>query len=673
MGGRSLLSQADFPGVRYRDYSRCTPDYLRQLAARAYQRRNGELEKLTTTGAVRKRQAWARQTFWRLAGGMPERTPLNARVTGSFERPGYRLEKVVYESRPKFFIPANLYTPTTGKPPYPGVLFQMGHSPNGKAYDSYQRCCQGLARLGYMVLAFDPMGQGERIYYPNPSGRTTRRSSTDDEHTHPGKQMLLQGDTATRLQAWDAVRSLDYLAAHPMVDPKRLASTGQSGGGTLTMLLIAADSRLATAVVCSGNTENVACANFNPPGSTDDAEQDFVASGPAGFDRWDTLYPMAPKPLLITVSDKDFFGTYSPSYISNGWEEYQKLKRVYARLGRPENLAWGDTPLPHGLSYDTRLQIYSWFARHLKGETLPVTVEPPTQPEPDETLSVSESGSMVRSFGSETPFSLNQGRAPVRTPMPLDRLLGVDRPAAAIHATVLRRVPSSGVDVEVIEVPSSAPVWLPAWLFLAKQADASKPVVLVLDPMGRIVRWQENEAYQNLARKGYAICAADVRLTGDLAPEFGRGNPRYTRSHQGEEDYSWSSMILGKPLVGQRTTDILALAAALRAHPALRGRKLHVAASGRLTIPALFAAALDPGIDSLYLAGPLVSFRSVVDTEEFNVPFASFAPNFLRHTDLPEVAATVAPRRIVLAGTVNAAGDRMDPPPRCGACMPVPM
>src|SRR5712692_11637813 len=130
--------------------------------------------------------------------------------------------------------------------------------------------------------------------------------------------MLLLGRTCTRLQVWDAVRSLDYLATHPQVDPKRLASMGQSGGATVTMLLAAVDDRLAAAAVSMGNTENFACADFNPPGSTDDAEQNLVGSGPVGFDRWDLLYPLAPKPLLIQVSDRDFFGTYSPNYIKSG-------------------------------------------------------------------------------------------------------------------------------------------------------------------------------------------------------------------------------------------------------------------------------------------------------------------------------------------------------------------
>src|SRR5438445_11399430 len=82
----------------------------------------------------------------------------------------------------------------------------------------------------------------------------------DDEHTRPGKQMLLLGDTSTRLQAWDAIRSLDYLASLPMVDAKRIGGTGQSGGATLSMMLMATDDRLAAVVEFSGNTENVACA-----------------------------------------------------------------------------------------------------------------------------------------------------------------------------------------------------------------------------------------------------------------------------------------------------------------------------------------------------------------------------------------------------------------------------
>ncbi len=653
-----MLAAAQFPGVAYRDYSRVLPDYLRGLAARAYSRRNAEIEKLTTPEAVRRRQSWTRDAFWKLAGGKPERTPLNVKITGQFDRQGYRVEKLIYESRPEMHIPGNLYVPS-GRGPFPGVLFQMGHSLNGKAYDSYQRCCQGLAKLGFVVLAFDPMGQGERVYYPDGRLGRTRLASSDDEHTLPGKQLLLLGDTSTRLQTWDAVRSLDVLASHPSVDPKRLASTGQSGGGTLTMLLAAVDDRLAAAAVCCGNTENFACARFNSPGSTDDAEQNLLGSGPLGLDRWDLLYPIAPKPLLVTVSDKDFFGTYSPEYISNGWEEFGKLKRVYETLGAGEKLEWAGTPLPHGLAYDTRMQVYNWFTRWLKGSAQPVTVEPPVTPEPDANTWATDSGNVVKSLRGHTPFAINRTRAMKFTPTPLDRLLGVQHPPAALRVMTLKQVPSRGTDIEAIEIASAPGVFLPSWLFLPKKAQPVTSVLLALEPGGRNVRWHEGEMYQTLAAQGIAVSVLDLRGIGDLAPEYGRGSPRHARSHNEEEDYAWASLILGRPLLGQRVTDVLAAAQALKNR---FGRSVALAAQGKLTVPALFAAALAPAgtIGPVYLSEGLSSFRNIVDSEEFTHPFANFVPSLLNHTDLPEVAVSAAPRRITLAGPVDASGRPAD-------------
>ena len=142
------------------------------------------------------------------------------------------------------------------------------------------------------------------------------------------------------------------------------------------------------------------------------------------------------------------------------------------------------------------------------------------------------------------------------------------------------------------------------------------------------------------------MCAPDVRGVGDLLPEFGRGSPRYTRSHQAEEDYAWSALMLGKPLAGQRTTDLLAVSAALRAHAPLAGKPLKLAATGHLTVPALFAAALDPGISALYLCRDMESFRAIVDSEDYGVPFANFVPRILLHTDLPEITASIAPRKV---------------------------
>jgi dienelactone hydrolase len=661
-GGQRTATAASYPGVAYRDYSRCLPDFLDELAAHAYEARNQKIAALTTPAAVRRYQQWSRETFWKLVGGAPERTPLNVRSVGGFEREHYRVEKLLYESQPNLDVTANLYIPKSFKPPYPGILFQMGHTPNGKAGATYQRCCQGLAQLGYLVLGFDPMGQGERIYYPDASGIRSRLAHQDDEHSYAGRPMLLVGDSATRMHAWDAVRSLDVLASHPLVDTKRIGATGQSGGGTTTMFLAAVDDRIAAAVVCSGITENFACANFNAPGSTDDAEQNFVCSGHFGFDRWDLLYPLAPKPLLVSVSDKDFFGTYSPRYLSSGWEEFQKLRKVYSVLGKEDQIAWGGTPLPHGLSYDTRLQVYSWFGRWFKGETGRVEVEPKTVVEEDATLWVSATGNVTRAHpGAATPFSLTLAAMPktFETPSPefLKTLLGAEMPPRDLAARVLERVPSDGCQIEALEIQSAKQVWLPAWLIRPTRVPV-KSVLLLLEPAGRNYdhRWQDDGLYQTLATNGHIVCIPDLRGVGDLKPELGRGAAVWAEEHDNDESWAWASLILGKSLLGQRVTDILAVMEALRHHDGVAGLPLVVAARGEWTVPMQFAAALDSNFAALYLSGGLLSYRNIVETENYTHPFANFVLGVLHHTDLTELPG---PKRVVLGGVVDAAGNAL--------------
>lgn len=657
------LRPADLSGFYYRDYSKCLPDYLSRLARVAYERRKASLASLTDAEAIRRRQQWAKETFWSLAGGEPERTPLNTRITGEFERAGYRLQKVVYESRPHLFVSGNLYVPDAGKPPYPGVLFQMGHYYSGKAYASYQKCCQGLARLGYVVLAFDPMGQGERIAYPDASGLNTRLGSATDEHDLPGKQLLLLGDTASRYQVWDAIRSLDYLADHPLVDRRRLASTGQSGGGTLTMLLACVDDRLAAAAVSSGNTENFACANFDPPGSTDDAEQDFIGSGAVSFDRWDLLYPIAPKPLLIEVSARDFFGTYSPRYLDDGREQYEQLSKVYALLGQPDRLAWRSTPLTHGLTYSLRLGIYNWFERWLKNSEHRIEEEPPVAPEADSALWVGTTGNVTRDFSSLRPFDLVKLKtmAVQRTTGPgaWKRELPIAFPSADLQLRLLSTVPLNAAKVFVIEVNTTADVWVPGWCFTSDKARVDRPASLVLDDRGRNVHAHEDGLYHKLAKAGQDVYVADIRGMGDTRGEVGRGDPGYTIPHNAEEEFAWGSLILGDPLLAQRISDILAFVRTIRNRPGHSSAPIALAARGRLTVPALFAFAASEEIGTLYLAGGLVSFRNLLETEMYAQPLASFAWNLFAATDLPALAKESAPRRIHLAGMTDASGNPM--------------
>ena len=326
------------------------PGYLTAEMNQARNRRLAALASIRTKDQLQERITMVRSKLWELIGGMPEKTPLNPRVKGTLDRGSYRIENIHFESFPKVYVTANLYLPAAGKPPYPAILAPVGHSDNGKAYHYYQHLYQNLARQGYVVLSYDPFGQGERLQYINPKTGRSLYGPTG-EHSQAGRPMVLMGESFALYCAWDGIRGLDYLISRPEVDATRLGCTGQSGGGTMTMYLAALEPRLRVAAVSDGNTENVAGPFFDPPGATDDAEQNIVGSLPLGIDRGDMLLAFAPKPLLICYTTHDEGVTYSPVYEEATQEIYRELQRVYGLLGAKDQVGLFASHLPHGLNY----------------------------------------------------------------------------------------------------------------------------------------------------------------------------------------------------------------------------------------------------------------------------------------------------------------------------------
>src|SRR5262249_2622623 len=273
-----------------------------------------------------------------------------------------------------------------------------------------------------------------------------------------------------------------------------------------------------------------------------------------------------------------------------------------------------------------------------------------TAPEADETLWCGPTGNVGRDFGSKTAAALIRDRAAsITTPeaaADLRRILNLEPTNVAPSLVIKSKTRYATCDVWAVEVNSARSVWLPAWLFLPRAE--WKKLLLILEPAGRNSQWHEEGLYPQLAAAGTAVCAADVRGIGDLQPAFGPGAAAYTREHQTEENYAWASLILGRPLLSQRVTDIIAIVGALAS--SYPRATVMLAARDKLTGPALCAAAVEPRIRKLYLVTHLVSWRSVAESERGSTPLANFAPDLLRHTDLPQIARSIAPRSLVIAG-----------------------
>ncbi|AWM40091.1 Acetyl xylan esterase (AXE1) [Gemmata obscuriglobus] len=211
--------------------------YVEQVRA-AESRGNETRAKLATKADAKAFVRGVRAKVAKCFGPFPEKTPLNARVTGKLERDAYTVEKVTFESRPGFHVTANLYVPHAAKQgkKLPGVVGSCGHSHNGKAEPAYQSFSQGLARMGYVVLIFDPIGQGERSQYPHVE-KPDRPGVGVGEHLLAGNQQFLVGEFFGSWRAWDGIRALDYLLSRPEVDTRHVGITGNSGGGTMSTWL----------------------------------------------------------------------------------------------------------------------------------------------------------------------------------------------------------------------------------------------------------------------------------------------------------------------------------------------------------------------------------------------------------------------------------------------------
>ena len=281
--------------------------YLDDIAAKDEAERRAEIAKITTRDQALARQQQVRNTLLGLMGGGFEKTPLNAKVLGSTQMDGFRIEKILFESQPKFFVTALLYLPDAkgGTTPakLPAIVIAPGHGATGKASDF--TFASTFARNGFAVLSYDPIGQGERLQYGDPEhpGKTLATGPTG-EHGEAGLQPTLIGDAVARYFVWDGMRAVDYLLTRPEIDAERIGAFGCSGGGVMTAMLGAADKRVkAIATACYLTTMDT----LLPSIGAQDAEQSTPGFIAAGFDFADWVELAAPRPYAMVGTVGDMF------------------------------------------------------------------------------------------------------------------------------------------------------------------------------------------------------------------------------------------------------------------------------------------------------------------------------------------------------------------------------
>ena len=304
-----------------------------------------------------------REQLLKMLGGLPtDKTPLNARITGRIEMPGFHIERLIFESLPGVYVSALVYVPEDGNKKHPAVLVPSGHSANGKVH--YQGLCQHLVQRGYVVINWDPVGQGERSQFWDAKKNKSRYNLICAEHAVLGNLAHLAGANLARWEIWDGIRAIDYLLTRADVDPERINITGTSGGGTQTAYIAALDPRIKLAAPSCFITAlpmRVFNRIFQDPDS--DPEQDLNGMISNGVDDPGLLLMMYPRPVFVAAAVLDFFP------IEGTHKTFREVEEVYARFGHGDRIGMHEGY--HGHQYsDENQEAAIDFLDHFNGMPL---------------------------------------------------------------------------------------------------------------------------------------------------------------------------------------------------------------------------------------------------------------------------------------------------------------
>ncbi|MCH9654303.1 MAG: acetylxylan esterase [Planctomycetes bacterium] len=618
--------------------------WLKKRVLDALDRRDAAFETLTnekfTTWQKKRRDFFLHQL-----GGFPERTPLNAKVTGRLEIDDYRIEKLYFESQPGLHVTATLYLPQ-GNGPFPVVLHPTGHSASAKNRELYQQASIVIVKGGCAVLCYDPIGQGERKQLFKKDGKPY---ASTVQHTLINQASHLLGSNVAQTMVWDGMRAIDYLKSRPDIMADKIGCTGISGGGTNTSYLMALDDRItAAAPGCYLTGFRSLYKTIGPQ----DAEQNIHGQIAFGMDHTDYVLMRLPKPTLIMAATQDYFD------INGAWNIFRAGKRFATRQGFPERIDLVEPNTKHGFPTEMRVAAANWMRRWLLDLDSPI-VEGTLKPLSEEKLNATPNGRVLDLKGARTIFELNADwnktfasrRAENAKPEHRDRLRVKVR--ELIGARKLADLPEPTVkkvaDGHVIT--SETGIQLPAKLV----GDVnSERFTILLHGAGKHEAIKSGEVKRVANELKSQVLAVDLRGLGETK-KTGR-----VRSFDDMFGSDWkdttTASLLGKTYVGMRAEDIWQIVRAMRKETGNETLKPHLIAIGEAAIPTLHAAALEPDLfGEVRISGAIDSWTAVVESSLARNQQSNLVFGALREYDLPMLRQLLGDQ-LTVNGAVNPDG-----------------
>ena len=555
---------------------------------------------------------------------LPQRTPLRTQITGTIERSGYRIEKLVFQSLPGLYVTGNFYLPLNASSPLPAVLYVCGHSPHPYgAKTEYQDRAAWFASHGYACLIIDTLEFGEIAGLHH------------GIHDLNLWNWLSLGYTPAGVEVWNAIRAIDYLETRPEVDRRRIGMTGVSGGGTTTWFTAAVDERVAAAV------PGVSTYTFGSQASH------WVAAGQCDciyfHNTFLTDFPVvgaliAPRPLFF------FSGRKDPDFPPDGYHEvYRKLKRIYdlyEDAGSPR-VKEVDDDVGHSDPPQFRRETRQWMNRWLKNDSTPLIEEP----NPDKGI---ESAETLACLASPPRDAINYQvhnlfTSPARLPQPSTAAKQRQRRAeliAQLKDKVFRWFPREKSPFET-KVSANNGAWAARYAAYKEVEFNSEPGVRIRAQLLRPKDRVNAPLLIYAKRAGDSIYFMDL---DELLPLLGRYtililNPRLTEHPVSAFEYAEierSASWVGRTIAAMQVWDILRAVEWAVGEEKIATPSIALYGKGEMGVLALYAGLFDERIKQVIL--------NDAPGSHWQRPALL---NVLRITDIAEVAGAFAPRRLV--------------------------